>query len=96
MNKDLILREKLAIQRTVLANQATYLSFLRSSLYFGIGGLSLENLLQIKNHIFVEVILFSFSFLLFVYGTINFAANRKKIEESKKNIGDFKIEYLNK
>jgi len=30
--KDLILREELAIQRTFLANQSTFLSFLRSSM----------------------------------------------------------------
>ncbi len=34
INKDLILRERVAVERTVMANQRTFLSFLRSSLYF--------------------------------------------------------------
>jgi putative membrane protein len=38
INKDLILRERLALQRTILANQSTFLSFLRTSLYFLIAG----------------------------------------------------------
>jgi putative membrane protein len=33
-NKDLILREKLALQRTTLANQSTFLLLLRTSMYF--------------------------------------------------------------
>lgn len=45
MNKDLILKEKLALQRTILANRSTFLSFLRMSMYFLIAGLSLKNLL---------------------------------------------------
>ena len=52
MNKDLILREKLALQRTILANQSTFLSFLRTSMYFLMAGLSLTNLLLIENGLF--------------------------------------------
>ncbi|WP_409035373.1 DUF202 domain-containing protein [Lacihabitans sp. CCS-44] len=64
-NKDLILRENLALQRTVLANQSTLLSFLRTSLYFTIAALSLHNLLKIKNSPYLEImlILFQFCFL---------------------------------
>jgi putative membrane protein len=46
INKDLILRERLAIQRTILANQSTFLAFLRTSMYFLIAGLSLKNVLK--------------------------------------------------
>ena len=40
INKDLILREKLAIERTVMANDRTFLSFVRTALYFAIAGIS--------------------------------------------------------
>ena len=53
VNKDLILRERLALQRTVLANQSTFLSFLRTAMYFLIAGLSLKNLLKIENSIVI-------------------------------------------
>ena len=38
INKDLILREKLAIERTDMAIDRTLLSFIRTSLYFVIAG----------------------------------------------------------
>ena len=47
MNKDLILREKLALQRTVLANQSTFLAFLRTAMYFLVAGLTINNLLDL-------------------------------------------------
>ena len=53
VNKDLILRERLALQRTVLANQSTFLSFLRTAMYFLIAGLSLKNVLKIENSIVI-------------------------------------------
>lgn len=49
LNKDLILRERLALQRTILANQSTFLAFMRTSMYFFIAGLSLESLLNMTN-----------------------------------------------
>jgi putative membrane protein len=46
INNDLILRERLAIQRTNMANQTTLLSFVRTSLYFLIAGLSIHGFLN--------------------------------------------------
>ena len=63
MNKDLILREKLALQRTILANQTTFLSFLRTSMYFLIAGLSVKNLLEIENSLLIQSGLFIVSFV---------------------------------
>ena len=40
INKDLILRERLALQRSGLAKQSTLLAFLRTAMYFLIAGLS--------------------------------------------------------
>lgn len=34
MNKDLVLREYLAIERTKLANETTLLAYIRTGLYF--------------------------------------------------------------
>jgi putative membrane protein len=92
-NKDLILREKLALQRTVLANQTTFLAFLRSSMYFLIAGLSVKNVLLIENGLMIEIILFSSSFILFIYGVINYFIHKKKIRDSEIHIGNYKDEY---
>lgn len=93
INKDLILREKLALQRTVLANQTTLLAFLRSSMYFLIAGLSVKNVLLIENGLMIEIILFSGSFILLVYGVVNYFIHKKKIRDSEIHIGNYKDEY---
>lgn len=91
--KDLVLREKLALQRTVLANQSTFLSFLRTSMYFLIAGLSVNKLASEKTALIFEFILFGISGCVLLLGIINFVINRRKIDQSKIHIGDYKLEY---
>lgn len=95
INKDLILREKLALQRTILANQSTLLAFLRTSMYFMVAGLSVRQFMDLKNGILVEVTLMLFAVAIFVIGVVNYILQRRKIRESEKHIGDYKMEYLN-
>jgi len=93
INKDLILRERLALQRTILANQSTFLAFLRTSMYFFIAGLSLESLLKIENSFIIEWFLFISSLVIFCIGVLNYYKHKKMILENEKHIGDYKMEY---
>ncbi len=93
INKDLILRERLALQRTILANQSTFLAFLRTSMYFFVAGLSLESLLKIENSFIIEWFLFISSFVIFCIGVLNYYKHKKMILENEKHIGDYKMEY---
>lgn len=93
INKDLILREQLALQRTNLANQSTLLAFLRTSMYFFIAGLSLENLLKVEHSFAIEMFFFISSLLIFCVGIFNFFKHKKLISDNEKHIGDFKMEY---
>ena len=93
INKDLILRERLALQRTTLANQSTFLAFLRTAMYFLIAGLSLRNLLKVENGLLIEIVLLVVSFLIFVFGITNYFKHKKSISENKKHIGDYQLEY---
>jgi putative membrane protein len=93
INKDLILRERLALQRTILANQSTFLAFLRTSMYFFVAGLSLESLLKIDNSFMIEWFLFISSILIFCIGVFNYFKHKKMILENEKHIGDYKMEY---
>jgi putative membrane protein len=81
------------LQRTTLANQSTFFAFLRTSMYFLIAGLSLRNLLKIENSLLIEIALFFTSFIIFVFGTVNYIKHKKSIEENKKHIGDYQLEY---
>ncbi|MBF2709046.1 DUF202 domain-containing protein [Flavobacterium soyangense] len=94
INKDLILRERLALQRTILANQSTFLAFLRTSLYFFVAGLSITSLLNLTNSITIEIFFFTSSFIIFLIGIVNYFRQKKLIIESEKNIGDFINNYL--
>ncbi|WCM42963.1 DUF202 domain-containing protein [Flavobacterium sp. CBA20B-1] len=93
MKKDLILREKLAIKRTHLANQTTLLAFLRTAMYFFVAGLSInEFLIFDKNHL-VAMGMYVFSLLILFYGGISFVKQRKWISEHEMHIGDYKLAY---
>ena len=72
-NKDLILRENLALQRTILANQSTFLSFLRTSMYFLVAGLSINNIFQLENGALVyQIMFYSVSLVILVFGIFNY------------------------
>lgn len=93
-NKDLILREKLAIQRTHLANQSTFLAFLRTALYLLVAGLSTENLLKLPFNSPFMYLFYGLSLLTLLTGIINYFSNRKKTIQNEKHIGDYQLDYL--
>lgn len=95
INKDLILRERLALQRTTLANQTTFLSFLRTALYFLIAAISVRNLLSVENGLMIEVSFFIISALVLILGIVNFIKHKQAIEENKKHVGNYQADYLN-
>lgn len=94
MNKDLILREKLALQRTILANQSTFLAFVRTSMYFLVAGISINNLTTFQYKFAVECVFIGVSIVLFAVGIVNFQRQKTKILTSERHIGDYKDEYL--
>ncbi len=93
VNKDLILRENLALQRTILANQTTFLSFLRTSMYFLVAGLSIKNLLEVEGGLIYQILFYFISATILTLGTFNYLKQNKKINQSKIHIGNFKTEY---
>lgn len=93
INKDLILRENLALQRTIPANQTTFLSFLRTSMYFLVAGLSIKNLLEVEGGLIYQVLFYLISATILVLGIFNYLRQNRKIHESRVHIGNFKTEY---
>ncbi len=93
INKDLILREKLAIERTVMANQRTFLSFLRTALYFSIAGITINELMELKHGDSIVVLFWIVAFLLLLIGLVAFLRQRKNIADSRKHIGNYKLDY---
>ena len=96
INKDLILREELALQRTRLSNQSTFLSFLRTAMYFLIAGLSVKNFYTINNVDIYENILLACAALLFVAGITNYVYQSRLIRQSEIHVGNYQLDYLKK
>jgi putative membrane protein len=94
INRDLILRENLALQRTVLANQSTFLSFLRTSMYFLVAGLSINNIFQLEEGALIYQILFyTISVSILGFGIFNYHKQKRKINESKIHVGNYRDGY---
>jgi len=72
IKKDVILRERLALQRTILANQSTFLAYLRTSLYFFVAGLSITSLPNMTDSLAIEIFFFTSYFIIFLIGIINY------------------------
>lgn len=93
MNKDLILREKLALQRTKLANQSTFLAFIRTSMYFLVAGISIKNLTSVNFAMVYEIVFIAVSIVLLTIGVFNYNKQIKLIKESEIHIGNFQDDY---
>ncbi len=93
INKDLILREKLAIERTAMANDRTFLSFVRTSLYFAIAGITINSLLNLRYGRFIEISFLFLSLLVLSGGIIKYYKQKKNLKEAQKHIGDYKLEW---
>ncbi len=89
-DKEVILRDYLAIERTRLANERTLLSYIRSSLYLLLGSIAIFQLKDFPNFKYLAILSFVFSVLFFVIGVCRFALLKKSlkrlyyISESKK------------
>lgn len=88
MNKDLVLREYLAIERTRLANETTLLAYIRTGLYFLVAGSTLGHLIDSEFWAVAETPLILVGLAIMVLGIIRYFRLRKAIEASKKNIGN--------
>lgn len=76
----LILRDHLALERTRLANERTFMAYIRSALYLVIGGLALT---QVKGHgdlHWVGFMALVLSFIFTVIGTVRFHILRKQLD----------------
>ena len=88
MNKDLVLREYLAIERTKLANETTLLAYIRTGLYFLVAGSTLGQLIETDFWTIAGPSLIVVALLIMIAGIIRYLRLRRAIEASKKNIGN--------
>jgi putative membrane protein len=94
MNKELVLREYLAIERTKLANESTLLAYIRTGLYFLVAGSSLGAVIETTFWDITAVPLVITGFIIMILGVARYFYLRKKIEESKKNVGESSESFI--
>lgn len=93
INKDLILRERLAIERTDMAIDRTLLSFIRTALYFAIAGMTVNSLLKVSYGHWLELVFWVVAFVILVLGSLRFRLQKLRLRQNEKHIGDYKLEW---
>ena len=93
INKDLILREKLAIERTDMAIDRTFLSFIRTSLYFVIAGMTVNSLRKVSYGWWVEILFWFLCIVVLIIGLLKYRQQKEKLKKNEKHIGDYKLEW---
>lgn len=88
MNKDLVLREYLAIERTRLANETTLLAYIRTGLYFLVAGSTLGHFVDSEFWNIFGTPVIVIGLCIMIIGVIRYFRLRRSIEASKKNIGN--------
>lgn len=94
MNKDLILREHLAIERTKLANETTLLSYIRTGLYFIVAGSTLGHLINTVFWRISGIPLMLIGLAIMILGFIRYKKVARLIELSRENIGVVSDAYI--
>ena len=91
LNKDLILRERLALERTEMGNDRTLLAFIRTSLYFSIAGMSMNSLIKVSYGLWLEIAFWIMALMILITGIIKFLKQKRSLKESEKHIGDYQL-----
>ena len=93
INKDLILRERLALQRTAMSNDTTLLSFIRTALYFSVAGLSVNTILNVHYGVWIEIVFWVIALFILAIGLIRYVKQKRSLKDSEKHIGDYKLQW---
>jgi len=94
MNKDLVLREYLAIERTKLANERTLLTYVRTGLYFLVAGSSLGHLIDTAFWNMMGLPTILVGVVITALGTVRFIRVGHQITNSKKHVGNASMEFI--
>ena len=76
---------ELAIERTRLANDRTMLSFIRTSLYFGVAGLTIDNLLKLSFGRLIDIFFWIIAIVNLVLGVVSYYRLKKKLKSARTN-----------
>ena len=94
MNKDLVLREYLAIERTRLANERTLLTYIRTGLYFLVAGSTLGHLIDTPFWNMMGLPLVIIGLVIPLLGVIRFLRVARKIRDTRQYVGQASQDFI--
>lgn len=94
MNKDLVLREYLAIERTRLANERTLLTYIRTGLYFLVAGSTIGHLVDTSFWKIMDLPIILVGVVIILIGIVRFMVVGREIKNSRKYVGDASMEFI--
>ena len=84
--EDMILRDHLALDRTVLANERTFLAHIRTALTFVAGGLAFIKLFPLS---FGSQV---FGWIMFAVGILVMALGIRRVRQFNRKLAEFRVE----
>ena len=94
MNKDLVLREYLAIERTKLANERTLLTYIRTGLYFLVAGSTLGYVIDTRFWNMMGSPIIIVGVVITAFGIVRFIRMAREIEKSRKHMGNASPDFI--
>jgi putative membrane protein len=91
INKDLILRENLAMERTDMAIDRTLLAFVRTSLYFAVAGMTINNLLKLSYGQYFEIGSWIIAVIILLIGILRFFQQKRNLKNNRIHIGNYQL-----
>ncbi len=83
------LNDQLAIERTVMSNDRTLLSFIRTALYFAVAGLTLTQFFSVRYGFLFQGIFFLLALCTLAAGFYKYRRQLRRIRQSRNHINSF-------
>ncbi|MCX2744031.1 DUF202 domain-containing protein [Mangrovivirga sp. M17] len=96
VKEKIILRDFLAMERTTLANERTFFSYIRTGLYLTIAGIGIMELDNLESLQWLAYILYAISAFLISFGFIRYNIVQKKLSRFYDRVETDKINEKDK
>ncbi len=85
-NNQLILRDELAIDRTILANERTMISYLRGAITLVISGITVLHFVQAGILLYVGILIIPIGVIVGIFGTVRYRKMDQRLRAIRKEM----------
>ncbi len=85
-NNQLILRDELAIDRTILANERTMISYLRGAITLVISGITVLHFVQAGILFYVGIMIIPIGIIVGIFGTVRYRKMDQRLRAIRKEM----------